>query len=146
MTRLLRKFCVTARSYMKDDKNEKIFFEWVEKAGEDLLSLESLLKHKDGSPSTGCFLAQQAIEKLLKALIIKHGDELEKIHDLTALLQRIRKFESKIEQFSKEIAVVTHYYIETRYPGDYPEFTWEECQKAFEIAKEVKDFVKGKED
>lgn len=146
MTRLLKKFCVTARFYMKGNKNEKIFFEWVEKADEDLLSLESLIKHKDGSPSTGCFLAQQAIEKLLKALIIKHGDELEKIHDLVTLSNKVNKFEPKIELFFKEIAVVTHYYIETRYPGDYPEFTWEECQKAFEIAKEVKDFVKSKED
>lgn len=131
---------------MSDNKNEKIFLEWIGKASEDLLSLESLIKHKDGSPSTGCFLAQQAIEKLFKALIIKYGGELEKIHDLITLLQRVIKFEPETERFSKEIAVITHYYIETRYPGDYPEFTWQECQKAFEIAKEVKDFVKSKKD
>lgn len=129
---------------MNDNKNEKIFLEWIEKAEEDLLSLESLIKHRDGSPSTGCFLAQQAIEKLLKALIIKHGGELEKIHDLVTLLQRIIKLEPGIEQFSKEIAAVTHYYIETRYPGDYSEFSWEDCQKAFEIANKIKEFVQSK--
>lgn len=129
---------------MNDNKNEKIFLEWIGKANEDLISLESLIKHKEGSPSTGCFLAQQAIEKLFKALLIKHGGELEKIHDLVTLLQRVRKFEPEIEQFSKEIAVVTHYYIETRYPGDYPEFSWEECERAFEIANKIKEFVKNR--
>jgi len=56
--------------------------EWIKKAEEDLISLESLLKHKDGSPATGCFLAQQTAEKLLKALIVYKELELEKIHDL----------------------------------------------------------------
>ena len=129
---------------MNDNKNEKIFLEWIEKANEDMLSLEALLKHKEGSPSTGCFLAQQAIEKLFKALIVRHGDELEKIHDLVALFNKIKLFEPEIRQFFKDITVLTRYYIETRYPGDYPEFSWEECQKAFEVADKIKNFVSRK--
>ena len=109
---------------MNDNKNEKVFLEWVEKADEDLLSLASLLKHKEGSPSTGCFLAQQAIEKLLKALIVRQGDELEKVHDLVVLSNKIKIFVPEIERFFKEITVLTRYYIETRYPGDYPDFSW----------------------
>ena len=129
---------------MNDNRNEKIFLEWIEKADEDLLSLKALLKHKEGSPATGCFLAQQAIEKLFKALIVRHGDELERIHDLVVLFNRIKLFEPEIRQFFEDITVLTRYYIETRYPGDYPEFSWGECQKALEVAKRIKEFISRK--
>lgn len=126
---------------MSGNKNEKIFLEWIGKAEEDLLSLRSLIKHKDGSPSTGCFLAQQAVEKLLKALIVRQGDRLEKIHDLVTLYNKVKTFESWIEEFLDEITVLNRYYIETRYPGDYPEFSWEECQKALNTVIRIKERV-----
>ncbi|OGN27968.1 MAG: hypothetical protein A2941_02980 [Candidatus Yanofskybacteria bacterium RIFCSPLOWO2_01_FULL_49_17] len=124
------------------NKNKDICLEWVAKADEDLRSLESLLKHKEGSPSTGCFLAQQAVEKLFKSLLVLHGAELEKVHDLIVLLNKIKIYQPEIERFLDKILVLTRYYIETRYPGDYPEFTWEECKRAFNTAAEIVEFVK----
>jgi HEPN domain-containing protein len=129
---------------MNGNKNEKVFLEWIEKADEDLLSLKSLIKHKEGSPSTGCFLAQQAVEKLLKALIIKHDIRLEKIHDLITLSNKVKKLEPQIDQFLEEIAILTRYYIETRYPWDYPEFSWQECEGALEIANKIREFTQSK--
>lgn len=127
-----------------NDKIKNLWLEWIEKADEDLLSLGSLLKHQEGSPSTGCFLAQQAVEKLLKAILVFYKAEFEKIHDLIALLNRVKSYEPEIEKFIENITIITRYYIETRYPGDYPEFTWEECQKAFEVANEIRKFVQAK--
>jgi HEPN domain-containing protein len=118
--------------------------EWVKKAEEDLISLESLLKHKDGSPSTGCFLAQQAAEKLLKALLIYKEFELEKVHDLVKIINTLELRIPEVRGFENDITTITRYYIETRYPGDYPEFTWNECQKAHEIILKIKVFVLSK--
>ncbi len=123
---------------------EENYSEWIKKAEEDLLSLESLLKHRDGAPATGCFLAQQATEKFLKVLVIYKGLELEKIHDLVKITNMLESVLPEIKQFFEKIAVITRYYIETRYPGNYPEFTWEECQSAYEIANEVKIFTLNK--
>ena len=125
-----------------NSNKENIWLEWQERADEDLLSLKALLKHQEGSPSTGCFLAQQAVEKLLKSVLVFHGAELEKIHDLLVLLNKIKPYEPEISQFSEDVAVLTRYYIETRYPGDYPEFTWKECEDAFKIAEKIMEYVK----
>lgn len=143
MTNLSQKFFVMAEFFM-NDSSKSLWLEWLEKADEDLLSLEALLKHKEGSPSTGCFLAQQAVEKLLKAIFIFHGSELEKLHDLIALANKAKVYESGIVKFLDKLATITRYYIETRYPGDYPEFTWDECEKAHEVAKDLKEFVISK--
>ncbi|OGN09115.1 MAG: hypothetical protein A3J46_05170 [Candidatus Yanofskybacteria bacterium RIFCSPHIGHO2_02_FULL_41_11] len=120
---------------------KNVSLEWQGKASEDLLSLEALLKHREGSPSTGCFLAQQAIEKLLKSVLVFHGVELEKIHDLVVLLNRIKNYEPEVTQFYEDIAILTRYYIETRYPGDYLEFSWEECERAYEVADKIRKYV-----
>lgn len=35
-------------------------------------------------------------------------------------------------------------YVTARYPGDYPEFTLDECKKAYEAALRIKKFVVDK--
>jgi len=114
---------------------------WIKKGNEDLLSLEALLKHQEGSPSTGCFLAQQAIEKFLKALHVSIGLEPEKTHDLAGLANSLIKTYPEIESFNKKLTVFNRYYIESRYPGDYPELTWEDCRQALDVANDLKEFI-----
>lgn len=123
---------------------EENYAEWIKKVEEDLISLESLLKHRDGAPATGCFLAQQATEKFLKALAVYKGLELEKIHDLIKIANTLESVLPEIKQFMERLANITRYYIETRYPGNYPEFTWEECYSAYKVADEVRIFVSAK--
>jgi HEPN domain-containing protein len=36
---------------------------------------------------------------------------------------------------------LTQFYIEARYPGDLPDFTIVDAQKAFEATKRIKEFV-----
>lgn len=117
---------------------------WVKKGNEDLISLEALVKHQEGSPSTGCFLAQQAIEKFLKALYVSLGLEPEKTHDLAKLADFLLKSYPEIESFYKKLTIFNRYYIESRYPGDYPELTWKDCEKALEVVREVGEFVQTK--
>lgn len=122
--------------------DKQIILEWIGKGDEDLLSLKALLTHMEGSPATGCFLAQQAVEKYLKALLIFSELEAEKTHDLPKIAIKLENpFPEIKQQFEKELSDLTRYYIETRYPGDYPEFSWEECQRAYEIASKIKEFV-----
>lgn len=124
-----------------DSTTNKLVQEWLEKAGEDLSSLRSLVRHKDGAPSTGCFLAQQTAEKLLKSLIVKYELELQKVHDLGKLAEVLKSVVPGIEQFLSEFAVLNRYYIETRYPGDYPVFGWEECQAALSAVERIEKFI-----
>ena len=75
------------------------------------------------------------------------GLQVEKIHDLPKIADKFENIFPEIKQlFKNDLSTLTRYYIETRYPGDYPEFTWDECRQASEIALRVKAFVLEKVD
>lgn len=121
-------------------KSEKNHSEWFKKADEDELSITAIMKN-GGAFSTACFLSQQMAEKYLKGLIVFHDLSFTKVHDLLELETILLDIEPEIKNYESELDLLSSYYIETRYPGDYPEFTQEEARKAFEAAKKIKDFV-----
>lgn len=123
--------------------SEKNYQEWFKKAQEDELSISAILK-EDGAPSTVCFLSQQMAEKYLKGLLVFHNKVFLKVHDLLELEMLLLEFEPEIKQYDDELDVLNRYYIETRYPGDYPEFSLQEAREAFEAVKRIKNFVLDK--
>lgn len=88
-----------------------------------------------------CFLSQQIAEKYLKALLIFFDLELVKVHDLIKLSSFLKNDVSKIKEIGNEAALLNQYYIETRYVGDYPEFSWRDAEEAYAAAKKIKEFV-----
>ena len=60
---------------------------WVEKAEHDLRNAEYVLGLAEDCPTdTVCFHCQQCVEKYLKALLIHHGIDFPRTHDLVVLL------------------------------------------------------------
>ncbi|MBI2591167.1 MAG: HEPN domain-containing protein [Candidatus Brennerbacteria bacterium] len=125
------------------NNQENNYKNWFKKAEEDELSINSILK-EGGAFSTACFLSQQMAEKYLKGLLVFYNKEFLKVHDLIELETLLIKDNSKIKEFHNDLKLLNRYYIETRYPGDYPEFNFEEAQKSYEAAKRIKEFVLGK--
>ena len=121
---------------------EKNYQEWFKKADDDELNARSILRHKDGTPTVVCFLSQQTAEKYLKGLLVFYNQTFPKTHDLleleTLLLKRMPEIEKNLHQYLK---LLNRYYIETRYPGDYPEFSWHDAEEASESSKRTKEFV-----
>lgn len=115
--------------------------DWLIKAGDDEKNAVSILTHRDGTPSGVCFLSQQMAEKYLKALLIFHAQTFPKIHDLLELSTRLLNMESAVVSIQEDLVILNRYYIETRYPGDYPEFAWPDAEEALESAQRVKVFV-----
>ena len=124
---------------MRESKDSNNYVDWLHKAEEDELSLRAVLK--GGAPSTACFLAQQIVEKLLKALLVFYEKPFPRIHDLVALAALVETIAPRIKEYKANIEFLSLYYAETRYPGDYPEITRSESEKAFNFALEVKEFV-----
>jgi HEPN domain-containing protein len=116
--------------------------EWFKKAEDDALSVRAILK--EGAPSTACFLSQQIAEKYLKGLLVFHNKPFPKVHDLIELESLLVPVEKNIQDIHNDLVVLNRYYIETRYPGDYPEFTAAEAREAFETALRIKEFVTAK--
>lgn len=121
-----------------DSKN---YLDWFLKAQEDESNIISLLKHKDGTPGMVCFLSQQMAEKYLKAFLVYVNKPFKKVHDLIELESSIDEKEKNIRSLHDDLKLLNRYYIETRYPGDYPEFSWQEAEGAYEAAKKIKNFI-----
>lgn len=114
--------------------------DWLEKGGDDLSSAEVLLKERV-SPNPVCFHAQQAAEKYLKGFLAHHEKHVRKVHDLDVLLDPCVQTDPSFEELKAEVAFLNQFYVETRYPGDFPQFTFSDARKALESAKKIKEFV-----
>lgn len=122
-------------------KITKYVTSWFARADEDLEVVRLLLGRKGSSSNPACFHAQQAAEKCLKGFLAYHEMHIRKIHDLSLLLEECKKIESSFEQIEKDAHFLTEFYIESRYPDDYMEFSREDSEKAFEAATRLKDFI-----
>ena len=83
-------------------------------------------------------------EKLLKALLIFLQEKFSKTHDLLELQTMLLDIAPDINDYEKDLDILNVYYIETRYPGDYPDFTLKEAKEAKEAADKIKGFVFNK--
>ena len=124
--------------------NNTLASDWIRKAEADALSAAALLETRKGAAETVCFLSQQMAEKCLKAFLVARNREFPKIHQLDLLLALCMAVNQEIEQFRTEALALNDYYIETRYPGDFPEFTWLDAEKAFQDASKIKEFVNSR--
>lgn len=129
---------------MKLHPNELNIEEWIKRATDDELSAKAILEDRDGAPSTVCFLSQQMAEKYLKAFLVAKQKDFPKIHQLDQLLALCLKTDQDFEYLKKDAISISDYWVDARYPGDYPEFSWEDAEEAFEAAMRIKDFILGK--
>lgn len=126
---------------LNNDSNKKIFLEWLNKAKDDELSVEVILK-ENGAPSTACFLSQQMAEKYLKGFLAFHGKLTPQKHDLLFLLTLCEQINADFVKLQKSAQYLNKFYIITRYPADYPEgFSFNQAKEAFDHAQIVKDLV-----
>jgi len=97
---------------------DKIVEHWVERSKYDLDTAKVMLD--TGRYLYVAYMCQQTVEKMLKAIIAKHGKENFPIHNLNRLAE-IASISNELtsEQFNF-IAELTPYHIEARY-GDYKE-------------------------
>jgi HEPN domain-containing protein len=117
--------------------------DWMEQAEADLVTAENSLLSKDYYASA--FWSQQAVEKCLKAVIIKNSKVLVKVHDLIFLGKKANISE---ELFSK-LRLLSGIYIESRYgitASQIPakKFKENDASEFLKISKEVLAWCKKK--
>jgi HEPN domain-containing protein len=106
--------------------------DWLRRARSDL-ALASIALPEGVLYSELCFHAQQAAEKSLKAVLLHHGIEFRKVHDLDYLITLLPP-QAPLPPEVEEIAALTSYAVMFRYPGDYEEITAEEHREAIQLA------------
>ena len=115
---------------------------WLANAEDDLKSAEVMLKHNLANPA--CFHCQQCAEKCLKGFLAFNEKHIRKIHDLPEMLDLCGAIDSSLLELKTDAEYLMGFYIEARYPDDYPQFNLSDAKKAYESALRIKEFVTGK--
>ena len=89
---------------------------WIDKAADDLLAARLIAQNR-GPTTVGCYLCQQALEKLLKALLIHAGLTAPRSHDLVDLHQRLGAHAHGLGLSLADLRGWSAYATAARYPG-----------------------------
>ena len=115
--------------------------EWIKKADADFLSMtREMNAAKDLNYDLVCFLAQQSIEKYLKALLCETSVQFPKTHDLNELAALLPEHLAYPQNFSDPLSRLDRYAVEFRYPG--ASATQELAAEAVEDARVFRDWCR----
>ena len=117
--------------------------QWIVKAGNDLLNADNNLNAETIPLDTVCFHCQQAAEKYLKAFLVGKGRNYPITHDLLAILENILPINPNAEQLRDDLALLTPYAVEVRYPDDFFMPSLQDAREAREAANSVKNWLKN---
>lgn len=112
---------------------------WLRYAQEDLDAARSLLA-QDAPPRLAAWLAQQAAEKAIKAVLIAEQRPFPFTHNLARLLDLVPDGWS-VRDLDVDTARLTYHAVTARYPDDLPDVGPAEANAAVTDARRVVDGV-----
>ncbi|MGB9621127.1 MAG: HEPN domain-containing protein, partial [Brevinematia bacterium] len=68
---------------------------------------------------TLCFHCQQTVEKLLKAFLVYHNVDFQKVHTIEYLIRLCSKIDNEFESLYEMTKKLTDYAVEVRYPDEF---------------------------
>ncbi len=112
------------------------------KSENDLKNATHALKLGKGCPTdTVAFHAQQCAEKYIKAMLLLHGTEFPRVHDLEKLARLLPPHILETRPLNEQ-RILTNYTAITRYPGSYEPVTLNEARQAVRIARRVRSEIR----
>lgn len=123
--------------------NNKIYEEWLEFAKRDLDSAKFLIDMYPKPIEIICYHCEQSAEKNLKGYLIKHGNRIEKTHDLVLLNNKCKRIDDSFDIIEDECIELVPYGVQVRYPYQL-DVTEGDMINAIESAEKIEKFIKGK--
>jgi len=112
--------------------------QWVRKAENDLTTAVAVTRLGGEYPTDSvCFHAQQCAEKYYKAVLVYHGIDFPRTHDLNALARLLPGLLLPTLT-DEERRRLTYYAVSLRYPGDYDPIPIREARHALALARRVR--------
>ncbi len=118
---------------------------WLCYADEDLSTAKMLIR-RQCVPRQVCWLAQQGAEKAIKSVLVFLQEDFPRRHDLDALRNLIPEG-WMVKTANPDLAELTEWAVEARYPGNWPEATVADAESAVAQARNVyrcvcEDFIR----
>ncbi len=108
--------------------------QWLEKASQHLRGCESVLRLDPPLTALAMFLAQQAVEKVMKAFLCWHDVPFKKTHELAELGKLCAQRDATLGDELEPAFEFSSYAWEFRYPG-VPDPTYERGNEVLETAR-----------
>ena len=109
---------------------------WLRWAEEDLITAETCLTYPDIRPRQTCWLARQAAEKSLIAILSFSEIDFPRTDDLD-VLRNLVPDGWNLQSLSPDLSELTRWGIEILYPNDLPAITSEDAAAAVEHARSI---------
>lgn len=117
--------------------------EWINKAeGDYATAMREFRARKLTNYDAVCFHAQQAIEKYLKAFLLKNKVAFPKTHNLRELLELCLPVDSSLDLQRDLLIQLDRYAVRYRYPGAAAERA--EAKEAIRIVKLLRAILRQK--
>ncbi len=110
---------------------------WLRFAAEDLDAARRLLADRSSAPRHVCWHSQQAAERALKAALVLEAIDFPFTHDLNAL----RNLLPDSWPVRVDLAELTGWAVQARYPGEWPEPSAADAVRAESEARAVYNAV-----
>ena len=135
----------TANFFLKPVKKEThvinpLTEEWVQKAEGDYTVAQQSQEGQNPVNDVICFLAQQCVEKYLKAWLQEANIPFPRTHDLQALLNLIVPVLPAWDAWREDFSKLSEHAVDPRYPGKFA--TTDETAHAMRICGEVRRAVR----
>ena len=112
---------------------------WLRFAAEDLDAARRLLADRSSAPRHVCWHSQQAAERALKAGLVLEGIDFPFTHDLNAL----RNLLPDSWPVRADLAELTGWAVQARYPGEWPEPSAADAVRAESEARAVHNAIEA---
>jgi HEPN domain-containing protein len=113
---------------------------WLRYAREDLAAASKFNSEEEEFARHVCWLAQQSAEKAIKAVLVFLQIDFPYRHDLEAL-RNLLPSGWTIKEADLDMPKLTEWAVEARYPGEWPEATWNEAENALELAHRILEII-----
>jgi HEPN domain-containing protein len=125
------------------DRWPEVMRGWLRKARNDLTAADSILAGHEVPYDTVCFHCQQAAEKALKALLVRHHRRPPRTHSLEELMDLLEPHLHIPDEVREAAACLEEYSVDVRYPGLYAEPEEEDASGARRDAQRVVEWVRS---
>ena len=116
--------------------------EWLIRARSDLALAKA---HVPGVlPEDQCFHAQQAAEKAIKGILVKHGKVFPFLHDLALMARLLAETGEAVPESVRQADRLTGYAGIFRYPSELEPATEQDLSEAVGIAEAVVRWAEGR--
>ena len=115
--------------------------EWLRKAESDIAAVRILVAEDLDDYEVAAFHAQQAVEKFIKAYLVRHQVEFAKTHDIKALRSLVASVDQVLAAGLAEADDLTPYAVDYRYPGDADDVSQADAEKTLRLVEPARERI-----